>query len=177
MHIKDRRWNFLTPSLVRGWNEMTAEMQSSSRVEPKEVPPPPPQHLLDSLKPRRRSGSASAGRLIPVCCWEAPGWQGKRTGPPWLAPVILPSHSSATDINNNSTSGFTLLSAVNPFHSRTERAGYRRGLNSPLLSPLIPPAVTLHSFIGRAAATTSPPQQGRLQSAPRLPTIQQFILS
>lgn len=30
-----------------------------------------------------------------------------------LAPVFLPSHSSATDINKSSTSGFTLLSAVN----------------------------------------------------------------
>lgn len=40
---------------------------------------------------------------------------GQHTGPPWLAPVILPSHSSARDINNNSTSGFTLLSRVNPF--------------------------------------------------------------
>jgi hypothetical protein len=39
----------------------------------------------------------------------------QRAGPPWLAPVILPSHSSARDINNNSTSGFTLLSHFNSF--------------------------------------------------------------
>ena len=61
--------------------------------------------------------------LAPICCCRSCGGElgsawvaGQHTGPPWLAPVILPSHSSARDINNNSTSGFTLLSRVNPFH-------------------------------------------------------------
>lgn len=75
------------------------------------------------LAPRRRSrcaagpaaAAAAAGRAVEVSS-KVPGWQGNARGPPWLAPVILPSHSSARDINNNSTSGFTLLSRVNPFH-------------------------------------------------------------
>lgn len=63
----------------------------------------------------------TSSSLTRICCPSCRGEQGsawvagQHTGPPWLAPVILPSHSSARDINNNSTSGFTLLSPVNPF--------------------------------------------------------------
>lgn len=87
---------------------------------------PNPADGLTPLTPRWRPHPADG--LTPICCgcrscggelgsaWVA----GQHTGPPWLAPVILPSHSSATDINNNSTSGFTLLSRVNPFHCSTD---------------------------------------------------------
>lgn len=73
----------------------------------------PPAHGLTPCSrphPLIRCGRRSCGGEL-GSAWVA----GQHTGPPWLAPVILPSHSSARDINNNSTSGFTLLSRVNPF--------------------------------------------------------------
>lgn len=74
--------------------------------------------LADGLTPTRQPHSlicrSCGGEL--GSAWVA----GQHAGPPWLAPVILPSHSSAGDINNNSTSGFTLLSHVNPFHCSTD---------------------------------------------------------
>lgn len=70
---------------------------------------------------------------------------GQHTGPPWLAPVILPSHSSARDINNNSTSGFTLLSRVNPFHCSTDC--YCSGWPAPNPNPQTPPRPTEVSFL------------------------------
>lgn len=115
---------------------------------------------LPALPPCRSHVEAPAVGLTPlpdslICCgcrscggelgsaWVA----GQHTGPPWLAPVILPSHSSARDINNNSTSGFTLLSRVNPFHCSTDC--YCSGWPDP--NPPFPPssspiplAVSLH---------------------------------
>lgn len=94
--------------------------------------------------------------LTPICCgcqscggelgsaWVA----GQHTGPPWLAPVILPSHSSARDINNNRTSGFTLLSRVNPFHCTTNC--YCSGWPGPNPRPPLPtqvPFLLLSVFI------------------------------
>lgn len=113
---------------------------------------------FDTLKPRGPSLTASpcwrsrpTDVLTPICCgcrscggelgsaWVA----GQHTGPPWLAPVILPSHSSARDINNNSTSGFTLLSRVNPFHCSTDC--YCSGWPGPNTNPTPPSLLKSHS--------------------------------
>lgn len=80
-------------------------------------------------------------RICRRCCASCGGelgssWvAGQCAGPPWLAPVILPSHSSARDINNNSTSGFTLLSHVNPFYSAASGLGLKPP--SPTKDPLL----------------------------------------
>lgn len=95
--------------------------------------------LFDLMTPRR--GTLTGLTQVFCCCLSCGGelgsaWVvGQHTGPPWLAPVILPSHSSARDINNNSTSGFTLLSHVNPFHCSNDC--YRSGW--PGLIPTAPP--------------------------------------
>lgn len=86
-------------------------------------------------------------RICCRCCASCGGelgssWvAGQRAGPPWLAPVILPSHSSARDINNNSTSGFTLLSHVNPFYSAAS------GLSPKPPSPTKDPLLLLSVFV------------------------------
>lgn len=100
-------------------------------------------------------------------CWEScRGEQGSSwvaaqcAGPPWLAPVILPSHSSAADINNNSTSGFTLLSRVNPFCSSADCC-YScwwdlnpRAHTSPSSSRPIPPAVSLYLCLNQSSSVS-----------------------
>lgn len=92
---------------------------------------------------------------------EAPGWQGDaRRGLPRLAPVILPSHSSAADINNNGTSGFTLLSRVNPFRSGAIAA---TAASSTSPSPL---AVTLHSCVKPLQSSASLSFQLRILKSP-----------
>lgn len=86
-------------------------------------------------------------RICCRCCASCGGelgssWvAGQRAGPPWLAPVILPSHSSARDINNNSTSGFTLLSHVNPFYSAAS------GLSPKPPTPTKDPLLLLSVFV------------------------------
>lgn len=126
-------------------------------------------HPADGLTPLTalpRWQPHPADGLTPICCccrssggelgsaWVA----GQHTGPPWLAPVILPSHSSATDINNNSTSGFTLLSRVNPFHCSTDCcccccSGWPGPAQPPPPnSSPIPLAVSLHFSVSSTAA-------------------------
>lgn len=169
--------------LVRSWNEMTEEMKSSSGAEFKvwgwvcspavgesedlsasPLFPPLLVGLIEASPTLAQLAVSSRAAAVRAWggSWEAPGWQGNARGPPWLAPVILPSHSSATDINNNSTSGFTLLSRVNPFHSRTEGCwSCRRGL-----SPALPLLLVQVSFLSLSVFISA-----RAAAAPFLPRL------